>query len=107
MAKVPKSLVIQSSSDPPEVIGSQYACDIMKRERQMIMIIREYVSSYTFTTLIQSEGHVDLRDNLIKLLVGFIPLEGPKAVVRVDPASGFKALENDPLLTKHRIHLGI
>ena len=30
-------------------------------------------------------------------------MDGPPAVIRTDPAPGFKALVNDPLLTKHQI----
>ena len=36
-----------------------------------------------------------------------MPLDGPCAIVRVDPASGFKTLKGDPLLKKHRIELDI
>ena len=106
LAKIPRHLVIQSSSDPPEVIGSQFACDVLRRERQLILVIREYVSAFTFTSLVPTEKHEDLRDAIIKLLIGVIPLEGPKAIVRIDPAPGFKSLVlNDPLLAKHRIQL--
>ena len=30
-------------------------------------------------------------------------MDGPPAVIRTDPAPGFKALPNDPLLKKHRV----
>ena len=43
------------------------------------------------TSLIPSECCDDLRKVLIRLLVGMVPLDGPLAIVRVDPASGFKA----------------
>ena len=103
LAKIPKSLTIQSTSDPPATFGSQFACDVLRRERQKILIVREYISSFTLTSLIASEEQGDLRTALLKLLVGYIPLDGPLSIVRSDPAPGLKALENDALLKKHRI----
>ena len=107
LATIPKSLVVQTSSDPPEVVGIQFACDVVRRERQMILVVREYVSSFTATCLISSEQHGELRNALIRLLVGMVPLDGPCAIVRVDPAPGFKALKGDPILRKHRIELDV
>ena len=107
LAKIPRSLVVQSTSDPPEVVGVQFSCDVLRRERLKIVVLRENVSSYTLTCLIPSECSDDLRKALIKLLVGMVPLDGPLAIVRVDPASGFKALRGDQLLRKHRIELDL
>ena len=47
----------QTTCDPPETIGSSYAADVLKRERQPIFVIRECVTSYTFTKLIETERH--------------------------------------------------
>ena len=107
LKKVPHSMIPQSSSEPPAAIGIQFAADIIKRARQLILVIREVVSSYTTTSLIDSEQHNDIRSALIKNTVKLIPLDGPLAVIRVDPAPGFRALVNDPLLRKHRIQLEI
>ena len=59
LAKIPKSLIVQSSSEPPEVVGIQYASDVLRRERHMILVVREYVSSFTSTCIISSEQHDD------------------------------------------------
>ena len=107
LAKIPKSFTINTTSEPPASFGSQFACDVIRRERQRILLIREYVSSYTLTSLITSEQHEDLREALIKLLVSYVPLDGPYAIVRTDPASGFKALRDNELLKKYRIQLEI
>ena len=105
LSKVPKSLTINSTSDPPASFGGQFACDVIRRERQKILLIREYVSAYTFATLIPSETKEDLRSAIIKLLVGYVPLEGPNAVVRTDP--GFRCLVDDQVLRKHRIQIEV
>ena len=41
------------------------------------------------------------------MYVGLLPLDGPLAVIRTDPAPGFAALRNDPLLSQHRITVEI
>ena len=52
---IPRHLQPQSSSDPPATIGVSFAADIVKRYRQLILVLRETVSSYTLTSLIESE----------------------------------------------------
>lgn len=105
LLKTPKVCVEQGSSDPPETVGSTFAADVLKRERQLILVIRECVTSFTFTKLIESERHLDLRDAIIQLLAEVHPLDGPFAVIRTDPASGFKALVSDQLLARHRLSI--
>jgi len=48
--------------------------------------------------LIPDEKHDTLRDALTKLIVGLHPLDGPRAVIRVDPAPGFSSLSNNDSL---------
>ena len=47
LQKCPYSLVKQTSEDPPESIGVSFAADILKRDRQLILLLRETVTSYT------------------------------------------------------------
>lgn len=105
LLKTPKVCVEQGSSDPPETVGSTFAADVLKRGRQLILVIRECVTSFTFTKLIESERHLDLRDAIIQLLAEVHPLDGPFAVIRTDPAPGFKALVSDQLLARHRLSI--
>ena len=102
LKKIPKSLLPQSTSDPPESISSQFAVDVLKRERQLILVGREYITSYTFGNLIPSERAADLKNGLLKALANHLPLY-TTATVRVDPAPGFKSLVNDELLKRHNI----
>lgn len=105
LAKAPKMRDEQSSEDPPETVGLAFAADVMKRERQLVLVVRECVTSFTFTKLLESERHHDLRDAIIQLLAEVHPLDGPYAVIRTDPAPGFKALVDDQLLTRHHISI--
>ena len=79
----------------------------MKRERQLILVVREYVTSYTAARLITDERQETLRESLLCLCVELCPLDGPFAVVRTDPAPGFQALVNDELLRRHRITIEV
>jgi len=107
LAKIPNSLIQQQSSDPPTVVGAQFAGDILNRETQKILVLREYVSSYTTTTLVEAETAECLRDNLLRLILDLVPLEGPPSTVRVDSGPGFRALKEDKLLRSHNIQLDL
>lgn len=102
---LPSEVHKQTSDPQPEAIGTTFAADIIKRAKQVILLVRESISSYTMATIIDNEQHQTIRDTLIQTLVGLVPLDGPPAVVRVDPAPGFVALANDEFLLKHRIRL--
>ena len=57
--------------------------------------------------LIDNEHRDTLRDALIRLCIEMRPLDGPPAVIRTDPAPGFRSLLNDELLQQHRLSLEI
>ena len=80
---------------------------MLKRSRQLIFVVRETVKSYTAACLIDNEKHETLRDALARLVIDLHPLDGPIALVRVDPASGFIALKDDTLLKQLRINIEI
>ena len=103
LQKAPHSRIEQTTALPPETVGTTFAANIVKRSRQMILVVRECVTSYTTTTLVDNEKHETLRDNLIRLCIDLVPLDGPNAVIRVDPGPGFQALVNDLLLKQNRM----
>lgn len=101
----PTVIVEQSSSEPPAAVGITFAADVMKRARQLVLVVQECVTSFTVTMLVEDESSQTLRDGLIRLCVELRPLDGPFAVIRTDPAPAFKALVSDPLLAQHRISI--
>ena len=103
LQKFPNALVRQSSEDPPEVVGVSFAADIIKRSRQLVLLLRECTTSYTVSCIVPDEKSDTLRDALARLVVGLHPLDGPKAVIRVDPAPCFVSLRNTNALQ----HLGV
>ena len=99
----PTARIDQSTSLPPDAIGRSFAADVIKRSRQLIFVLRETVTSYSSSLLLEDERHQTLRNAIVKLCLEMRPMDGPPSVIRTDPAPGFKALVNDPLLEKHRI----
>ena len=97
----------QTTSDPPHGVCTQFAADVIRREKQFIFLLRDVVTSYTWTTLISDEQSVTLRTALLKLCIPIRPIDGPRSIVRVDPAPGFKSLKDDTLLESHNIILDV
>ena len=103
LQKIPHTMVPQSTSDPPDGIGFSFAADVIKRQQQLIFVVRETVTSYTAACLISDERHNSLRSALASLCVSLRPLDGPIAIIRTDSAPGFQALVNDPFLQENRL----
>ena len=96
----------QTSEDPPESIGVSFAADILKRDRQLILLLRKTVTSYTAACIVSYEKQTTLREASACLATELHPLDGPSAVIRVYSAPGFMALGNDETL-KSRLSLEI
>lgn len=107
LSRFPDALIEQSTDDPAESVGVSFAADVIKRHRQLVLVLRETTTSYTRAMVISDEKRDTLRDALVQLLAELHPLDGPPAVVRVDPAPGFSALRNDETLQRLRITLEI
>ncbi len=107
LRKIPPTVVSQSCSDPPESIGVSFAGDVLKRERQLIFVLRECVTSFTSACFVDSETKLALRDAIIQLCVPLRPLDGPLAVIRTDAATALCPLIDDVTLRSHRIQIEV
>ena len=67
--KTPHSLVKQCSEDAPEIVYVSFAADIMKHNRQLVLLLRETATSYTATCLLQDEWRDSLRTGLLCLIL--------------------------------------
>ena len=105
LRKIPTTMVEHSTEDPPNSVSIAFAADIMKRNRQCILIVRESITSFTAATIIDNERRETIRDALVQLCLQLRPLDGPSAVIRTDSAPGFASLVNDALLTKYRLRI--
>ena len=80
------------------VVGVSFAADAIRRYRQLILVLRECTTSFTASCLVHDEKHDTLRDALTQLIVGLNPLDGPRAIIRVDAFPGYQSMaNNDPL----------
>lgn len=107
LKQVPSQFKNQSSTKPPDKIGSWYASDVIKREGQLILLVRENVSSLTQATLLLSESSQSLKDGLITTISRFRPPSGDEVKIRVDGASGFQALLTDSSLESFHIKIEV
>ena len=107
LKKLPSAFMEQSTSPPPACVGSKFSADVIRRERQKILLLREYVSSFTDATFILTEDSEALKEGLIKLTSRLRTASGPSATIRVDPATGFQAMKKDNLLTSLGISIEI
>ena len=98
LKSVPESLIPQTSEEPPDAIGVSYSLDVMKRYRQLFLVLRETVSSFTSTAFITNEQHATLRDAIVQLCSTMRFLQDSPISIRVDPAPGLVALVDDQLL---------
>ena len=89
LRKLPKVL-IEDSSHPPSGLATNFAADVVERNCQKILVVRENLSLYTKATFIPDQKAETLKIALLQLLLDIIPETG--AHVRVDAAPGFQTL---------------
>ena len=54
LQKFPRHFTEQSTGEPPAAIGISFAADVLKCEKQVILVIRENVTAYTEATIIEN-----------------------------------------------------
>ena len=86
LKKLPLQAVQHITDKPPNAVGISFAADVLKRCKQNIFVLRDTTTSYTLTSIIQDEKATTLRDTLGHLCSELHSLEGPPAIVRVEPA---------------------
>ena len=97
LKKIPKQLFNYEVTTNATKPGTHFGIDVMKRNKQIILVARDQFSSYTTADLINNETAEALREGIIRLIM---PFKSPGiAVVRTDNAKGFQSLANkDPHL---------
>ena len=76
-----------------ETFGSNFSADVVKRDGQKILLVREKLSQFTVTCFVADETADSLRDGLISNIIEMIPASG--AVVQVDAAPAFQTLKTE------------
>ena len=73
MKKLPSDFQTQTSSNPPYSPGQILAADVMVRDSQRILLVRDTRTSFTLATIIQDEKTPSSREALIQcVLYAFI-----------------------------------
>ena len=108
--RVLPKVLIEDTSTPPKCFGSNFAADVLERESQKILILREGVTQFTRATIIDDQKKDTLRQALLSLLLDLLPDTGTE--VRLDAATAFHSLEiesltSDTLLSKLGVRLVI
>ena len=86
MKKLPSNNLFTTSTNASSP-GTHFGCDIIKRAKQKILVVRDQFSSYTVADFVIDETCETLEENVIKLLT---PIRHPdKVIVRTDQAAGF------------------
>ena len=105
LACLPKEVAEYSTSDPPDGPGTSFACDILCRSRQKILLVRDCFSSFTKAVIIPDEKSSTIRDALVEITAD---LKSPcGACIRVDGATSMQKLQNDPLLQHHKLEIQV
>lgn len=103
VAYLPQEIEDFTTTDQPQALGTNFACDILQRARQRIFLIRDTFSSYTITRLIPDEKSATLKAALIDTTAELKSTRG--CTIRVDGATAFQSLLKDQELTQQGIHL--
>ena len=107
LKKFPDQLLQQLSKVPTEAFGCSFAANVLRRNRQLVLVLRACVTSYTKTRLIPDKRGDTLWQTILTMILDLHPLDGLLAVICVDPAPGFIALRNNNILHRFRISLDI
>ena len=92
LREFPSAMKKQSTDLPPEHFAQMFAADVLKRNSQLIMVLRECTSSYTQTELIESEQAKDIADSLVRLSNLVRPSKLIPIIIRLDPHASHKSL---------------
>ena len=65
LRKVPESISTQSTSKPPASIATSFSVNILKLNHQLILVLRETITSFTSTVIIPDEKVPTLRDSKV------------------------------------------
>ncbi|XP_078487442.1 uncharacterized protein LOC144745256 [Ciona intestinalis] len=107
LKKIPNLLTEQSTEGLADQIGLRFATDIIKREKQLILVLREETTSFTVARLIPNETADIVGEMLVELCSMLRPVDGPNSIIRTDPAPCFVALNQRNTLEQYRINLVI
>ena len=111
LKEVPTALKKESSDPPPDHLAQLFAADVIRRNKQMILTLRECTSSYTQAELVDSEKASDIAAALVRLSNIMRPSKLMSMTVRMDPHPSNKSLcmqvKKEKDFARNNIHIEI
>ena len=107
LKQLPKELFPETTGD---IIGfgSHFACDVMVRNTQKILLIREKLTQFTRAQILQNETAENILSAIVVMIADMIPEYG--TVIRTDNAPQFQklsSLSSDPDSWLHKFNIRI
>ena len=82
-----------SSVPPPKYFGEQFAADVIRRNKQVILALRETATSYTWAKLVKNERASTLEDGFRALFALVRPPNAARpSTCRVDNAKSLESI---------------
>ena len=92
LRQLPK-ILLEDTTETPKGIGTDLAADVIERNTQKILIVKDKLSQYTKGILIPDQTADTLKKFLLSLVLEILPDAG--TTIRVDGATAFQTLENE------------
>ena len=101
------SVLIKDTTIKVESCGTNFSADVMEREGQKVLLVRESLTAFTWARLIADQKAETLETNLLSMILPFTSAAG--ATVRTDGATAFQSLagREDTDLRKNNITLEV
>ena len=90
---LPKA-VTEHTTTVPQAFGSRFSADVIERESQRILLVRESLSQFTILKLIPNQMADTLTEATFEAILPLLSEEG--AVLRVDGATAWQSISNNP-----------
>ena len=102
---IPRELCDQTSTVQTTTLANNFAADVLRRYGQKIFVMRETLSSFTITSLVNDETHDSLRSAIVEAASSIRANPQTVVTIRLDNATGLAALKNDLMLQTFNIVL--
>ena len=92
LCQLPDEIFSESTGDI-DGFATHFSADVIERNRQCILIVREKLSSFTLTKLIPDQKAETIKQALISLIIDMVPQSG--STIQVDCATAWAALAHE------------
>ena len=92
LKQLPKEMFSESTGHIAG-FGTNFSADVIERNSQQILIVREKLSSFTFTKFVCDQKAETLKQALISLIIEYVPHSG--TTVQVDCATAWASLSKE------------